>query len=173
MENQNTKNAIYFTMVFLIFSIFWLAILLYYTIDMQKTIDKQNRKIKTQNEIIDFLEESLRCKIINYLDDNKSKYVTATVYNAEAKQCNADYLHTASMFKLSRKDQYKHRIIAVSRDLLKDYPFGTKVRITGTHYDGIWTIQDVMNKRYKNRIDLLINKGMRIGKWENCEIKKL
>lgn len=99
--------------------------------------------------------------------------VTATVYNAVASQCNEDYLHTAYMFKLDSVNQFKHRIIAVSRDLIPMYPNGSKVLLNGTKYDGVYTVRDKMNKRYKNRIDILINSDMKIGKWENCYITKL
>jgi len=104
---------------------------------------------------------------------NIEKEVHATVYHAVPEQTNSDPEHTAFMFKLDLKNPYKHRIIAVSRDLLPIYPNGTKVYISGTAYDGVYTVRDKMNKRYKNRIDILINKNMKIGKWENAKIKKL
>lgn len=103
----------------------------------------------------------------------KGDVVTATVYNAVPEQCNEDPGHTAFMFKLDLSNPFKHRIIAVSRDLLEKYPAGTKVQITGTAYDGVYTVMDKMNKRYTNRIDILINKGMKIGKWENVRISKI
>lgn len=99
--------------------------------------------------------------------------VTATVYNAVEGQCNEDPGHTAFMFKLDLKNPYKHRIIAVSRDLLDKYPAGTKVKIEGTSYDGIFTVMDKMNKRWTNRIDILINADMPIGKWENVKLIKI
>jgi len=98
--------------------------------------------------------------------------VVATVYNAVPEQTNSDPSHTASMFKLDLSNPYKHKIIAVSRDLLKDFPMGTKVILSGTKYDGVYTVEDKMNKRYTNRIDILINKGMSIGKWDNATIAK-
>ena len=105
---------------------------------------------------------------------SKTENVTATVYNAVPEQCNNDPGHTASMFKLDLSNPYKHRIIAVSRDLLKDFPMGTKVKVSGTKiYDGIWYVEDKMNKRYSKRIDFLINKGMKIGKWNKVKITKL
>ena len=99
--------------------------------------------------------------------------VVATVYNAIPEQTNSDPEHTASMFALDLSNPYKHRIIAVSRDLLKEYPMGTKVIIKGTNYDGVYVIEDKMNKRYENRIDILINQDMQIGKWEGVTIKKI
>ena len=104
----------------------------------------------------------------------ESDVVVATVYNAVPEQTNSDPSHTASMFKLDLEDPYKHRIVAVSRDLLKKYPMGTKIRIQGTgRYDGIWHVEDKMNKRYSKRIDLLINTNMSIGKWDEVNIVKI
>lgn len=107
------------------------------------------------------------------LNSNDEQVVTATVYNAVVEQCNEDPEHTAFMFKLDLNNPYKHRIIAVSRDLLEKYPNGSKVLITGTSYDGIYTVRDKMNKRYTKRIDILINLDMKIGKWENVMIEKI
>ena len=104
---------------------------------------------------------------------NVDEEVVATVYNAVPAQTNSDPSHTASMFKLDLSNPYKHKIIAVSRDLLKKFPMGTVVKIEGTSYDGIYTVNDKMNKRYTKRIDLLINVGMRIGKWNNVTITKI
>ena len=99
--------------------------------------------------------------------------VVATVYNAVPEQTNSDPGHTASMFKLDLSNPYKHRIIAVSRDLLKQFPIHSKVRIQGTSYDGIYIVEDKMNKRYTKRIDILINQDMKIGKWNDVTITKI
>ena len=107
-------------------------------------------------------------------NSQESQKVVATVYNAVPAQTNSDPSHTASMFKLDLSNPYKHRIIAVSRDLLIKFPMGTKVRISGTgKYDGVWYVQDKMNKRYSKRIDLLINTNMSIGKWDGIEVVKI
>ncbi len=102
------------------------------------------------------------------------KSVTATIYHAVEAQTNSDPSHTASMYKLDLSNPYRHRIIAVSRDLLKQFPYGTSVKIEGTGYDGVYQVQDTMNRRYKNRIDILINVDMgSLGKWENVRITKV
>lgn len=100
--------------------------------------------------------------------------VTATCYNAVVEQCNEDVQHTASMFKLDLEDPYSHRIIAISRDLEeKGFKMGDKVVISGTNkYDGEWIIQDRMNRRWENKIDLLVNLDMKVGKWLNVIITK-
>ena len=77
------------------------------------------------------------------------------------------------MFELDLSNPYKHKIIAVSRDLLIEYPKGTKVYVEGTTYDGIYVVMDKMNKRYTDRIDLLINEEMQIGSWPDATITKI
>jgi 3D (Asp-Asp-Asp) domain-containing protein len=105
---------------------------------------------------------------------NSQTKVVATVYNAVPAQTNSDPEHTASMFKLDLSNPYKHRIIAVSRDLLGMYPMHTKVLIEGTKkYDGVYVVEDKMNKRYDNRIDILINEDMQIGKWNNVTMTSI
>jgi hypothetical protein len=36
--------------------------------------------------------------------------------------------------------------------------------------DGVWQIQDVMNPRYKNYIDFLVENDRKLGKWHNVKI---
>tara|TARA_R110002050_G_scaffold233644_1_gene369567 strand:+ start:5433 stop:5810 length:378 start_codon:yes stop_codon:yes gene_type:complete len=99
--------------------------------------------------------------------------VHATVYNAVPEQTNSDPGHTATMFELDLSNPYKHRIVALSRDLLIEYPYGSQVLVKGTKgYDGIYNVEDTMNKRYKNRIDILINEDMQIGSWPDVTITK-
>lgn len=103
----------------------------------------------------------------------QTEIVSATVYNATVEQCDDDPEFTAFMFKLDLSNPYKHCIVAVSRDLLECFPKGTLVKITGTAYDGVYTVMDKMNRRWTNRIDILINEDMNIGLWENVIMKKL
>ena len=98
--------------------------------------------------------------------------LTATIYHADPKQCNADYLTTASLKKINPDNPQGHRWIAVSRDLEKlGFTMGTKVCVENAgEMDGEWTIEDRMNKRWTKRIDFLVNKDMKYGKWENVKI---
>ena len=66
-----------------------------------------------------------------------------------------------------------HRIIAVSRDLeKKGFTMGQKVCVENAgHLSGVWTIRDRMNKRWKNRIDFLVNTNLKYGKWDDVRIK--
>lgn len=101
--------------------------------------------------------------------------VTATVYHPSPHQGNKDYLRTASMKIIDHKTPQEHRWIAVSRDLeKKGFTFGKKVIVVGSgDLDGIWTVEDRMNKRFTKSIDFLVNKKIKNGKWENVKIKLL
>ena len=103
------------------------------------------------------------------------KDLTATIYHAVPEQTNPDTEHTASMYKLDLNDPYKHRILAVSRDLQEaGYTFGTTVDVScDCPYEGEWVVEDLMNKRYKRSIDFLINEDMPIGKWDKVQITKI
>jgi 3D (Asp-Asp-Asp) domain-containing protein len=84
--------------------------------------------------------------------------VTLTTYKSVGSETDSHPRITASGFKISKKNPKKHRIMAVSRDLKKKYPFGTKLKIKNAgKYNGEYVVEDVMNKRYKKRIDILIN----------------
>lgn len=101
--------------------------------------------------------------------------VTATVYHAVEGQCDDSPLVTASGARISSAESaYEHRYLAVSRDLLDVFPYGTMVEVSGCgELDGEWVVSDTMNRRYKGYIDLLINPDMRGGKWEGVRIKKV
>ena len=98
--------------------------------------------------------------------------VVATIYHADPAQCSEDFLTTASLKKINPENPRGHSWIAVSRDLEEyGFVFGVKVRVEGAgELDGIWTVQDRMNKRYTKRIDFLVNKTRKYGKWENVKI---
>ena len=84
--------------------------------------------------------------------------VTATTYKPTTEETDSTPNVTASGFKISKKNPKKHRIIAISRDLKRKFKFGSRVRIKGAgKYSGEYVVQDVMNKRYRKRIDILIN----------------
>jgi len=101
--------------------------------------------------------------------------VVATMYNAVEGQCDADPFVTACMYKIDPQKASEHKWIAVSRDLLKinggKLVYGQKVRIVGAgKKSGIYTIADTMNKRFKNKIDILETQGTPIYKYNNVKI---
>jgi 3D (Asp-Asp-Asp) domain-containing protein len=101
--------------------------------------------------------------------------VTATIYHADPAQTDSTPFITASGAHINPSDPQGHRWIAVSRDLEeKGLRFGVKVKITGAgDLDGVWTVQDRMNSRWESRIDFLVNKKLKGGKWENVSVEIL
>ncbi len=99
--------------------------------------------------------------------------VHATVYNAVPSQTDSTPLITASNKKIDADNPGKHRWLAVSRDLEAfGFTFGAEVCVENAgEMDGIWHVEDRMNKRWTKRIDFLVNKEMKYGKWENVIIK--
>lgn len=98
--------------------------------------------------------------------------VTATIYHADPRQTNEDYLTTASLKTINSQSPGSHRWLAVSRDLEPlGFVFGAQVCVEGAgEMDGIWTVEDRMNKRWKKRIDFLVDYEIKGGKWENVTI---
>ena len=99
--------------------------------------------------------------------------VTATIYHATPEQTDSTPDQVASGKFINMNNPLQHRWIAVSKDLeAKGLTFGVKVKITGIDtLDGIWTVQDRMNRRWNNRIDLLVNDSIQGGKWENVRVE--
>ena len=102
--------------------------------------------------------------------------VTVTIYHADPKQTDDTPFITASGKHINKKNPQGHRWIAVSRDLEKyGFTFGACVWIEGIseELDGEWEVQDRMNKRWRKRIDLLVNKDMTGGKWKKIKLTLL
>ena len=103
-----------------------------------------------------------------------SEVVTVTTYTPSVEECDSTPLITASGFKISERNPRRHRIVAVSRDLKRKYKFGTKIRIKGAgKYDGTYTIRDVMNPRFRKRIDILVSKRDKQTKVKKVKVYKL
>jgi 3D (Asp-Asp-Asp) domain-containing protein len=113
--------------------VIWLIILIYQVHSLRKDIDK--------------LKEMYGSDI-----------VTVTTYTIDPRQTDDTPTITASGFNVGWKNPKKHRVIAVSRDLKKRFKFGSYVKLEGCgKYDGVYRVEDLMNKRFKKRIDILIN----------------
>ena len=103
-----------------------------------------------------------------------SEIVTVTTYTPTVGETDSTPLITASGFKINEGNPRRHRIIAVSRDLKRKYKFGTKLRIKGAgKYDGTYVVRDVMNKRHRNRIDILVGKKDTQTKVKKVKVYKL
>jgi hypothetical protein len=107
---------------------------------------------------------------------------TLTIYHPTVKQCDSTPLITASNARINVEKLYKQELrwIALSRDLLKrwkgDFNYGDTIVLASgdSRIDGLWIIQDNLNKKYKNRGDLLFDSRVRkLGKWNNVKISKL
>ena len=102
------------------------------------------------------------------------KKVSLTTYKTDTAETDSTPLVTASGFKLDSLNPKKHRVIAISRDLKELFAFGDKVKLTNAGiFNGIWFIHDLMNKKYKNKIDILINPSDRQMSIEGVVISKI
>jgi 3D (Asp-Asp-Asp) domain-containing protein len=111
-------------------------------------------------------------RVNKMLETITPEIVTLTTYKATESETDSTPNITASGFKITNPK--KHRIIAVSRDLKKKYKFGQKVRIVGAgKYDGTYRVHDVMNKRYRNRIDILIGDKDKQTKLKKIKVYKI
>jgi len=105
---------------------------------------------------VEMMEREIESEIKNIIPD----IVMVTTYSPTIEQTDSTPLVTASGYKINPSNPKRQRIIAVSRDLKRKYKFGKKVRITGIgKLSGTYTIRDVMNKRYKKRVDILIGEN--------------
>ena len=102
----------------------------------------------------------------------QSHIVTVTTYQAKASQCDSDPLTTADGTKIKphKVNNGSQRIIAVSRDLLKKFPYGSKVHVDGFGY---FEVHDTMNKRFTSRIDILIPNHEKGTMKKNVKIRKV
>jgi hypothetical protein len=95
--------------------------------------------------------------------------VTATAYGAVAGQTDSKPFLTADNSRIPRYYGSHTRWLALSRDLLRPwggpFAFGDKVRVTGISpaLDGVYTIHDTMNRRYRHRLDVLAHPRERIS----------
>lgn len=80
----------------------------------------------------------------------KVKELTLTAYSPTVQECDSDPFVTASMKRV------RPGIVAVSRDLFdQGWVFGKKVYVKG---HGVFEIADLMNKRFKRRMDIFFPK---------------
>lgn len=91
--------------------------------------------------------------------------IVVSVYQPVAEQCNIDPITTASGMTIdTTKDVTNLRWCAISRNLHKryggKYEFGDTIRLRGVgKFNGYFIVQDLMNKRFKNKVDILVDKS--------------
>lgn len=142
--------------------------------------DNHNVPEETKQEVLSIVNEVPEEKV-EKKEEKQSDWVLAdsrtiaTVYNAIPAQCNNDFGHTASMFRLNLNDVLSQRVIAMERTFMHKLGlnYGDVVYIQGTDgYDGVWQIQDTMNKRFagQHKIDILVPNNIRNGSWNNVKL---
>ena len=85
-------------------------------------------------------------------------HVTLTYYQPVKEQCDKQPLVTADGSKINLHHLKKGKIkwCAISRDLLYLFPKNKPKRVYIEGF-GVYEVKDVMNKRFKHRIDILIH----------------
>ena len=128
---------------------FWILIWVYILIPYE--IHKEERRIQ------------------QLISTQTPEIVTMTTYRAVLEECDSTPNLTASGYVI--KNPNKDRIIAVSYDLKKKWKWGTKVLIQGAgRYDGEYYVRDLMNKRFRKRVDILIGKEKKHTKLHKVKI---
>ena len=135
---------------------------------------------KTMNEkpLVSEVKEPVEVKVKPKKRKIVKLHVTATMYYPVVNQCDKDPLVTAGMFTINPRKASEHKWIAMSRNLLKrwkgDFDYGDIVEIKGAgKKSGVYKVVDTMNKRYKDRIDILETEGTSFYKFEDIQIAKL
>ncbi|WP_192811662.1 hypothetical protein [Pontibacter sp. BAB1700] len=133
----------------------------------------------SEHQAPDLLTPRLIEKIQEYPEYPETFTVTATVYYPERGQTDGNPLITADGSRINPKNPKKHRWIALSRDMLSrwggDIQYGDTVWVRGIsdELDGQYIVRDTMNRRFTNRIDILVGRRDKIyGKWDNVQIAK-
>ena len=99
--------------------------------------------------------------------------VTMTTYTVKRGQTDSNPFETASGMILDKKNPAKHRVVAISRDLKSIFSFGDSVLVDAGDFSGVYYVEDVMNKRFSKKIDILINPKDTHAKMFNVKITKL
>lgn len=91
------------------------------------------------------------------VDKKEHWKVSSTYYHAVKKQTDSTPLITANntIINLSHVKSGKQKIVALSRDLLRYFPYGSKIYIE--ELGDYFIVADTMNKRYTRHIDVLIH----------------
>lgn len=118
---------------------------------LNDNVDVSSEIVKEDKELL--VEENNMKK-----NKNTITHVKVTCYQPVEAQCDSDPLTTADgskidLYKLKNGDV---KWCAISRDLLWLFPKDKPKRVHIEGY-GIYEVRDVMNKRFKHRVDILIH----------------
>ena len=137
----------------------------------QEQVQKKQKQVQKKQKQVQKKQKQVQKK------QKQERLVTVTRYNPVIDQCDDDPLITAdnSEIDLKKLKANKLRWVAVSRDLLGEFSYGDTIRLTCRNdpsINGKYTIHDCMNKRWKNRVDILthIESDHGRGKWEDVKI---
>lgn len=131
------------------------AILLFF-LHLNMVLDKLDNKNKTYENS----RETIKSQALRELKQGVFKKFKATYYQAVQGQCDDDPFTTASGYRINvrKVKSGETKIVAVSRDLLKIYPYGSTIYVhQPVHLRGCYKVEDTMNKRFTNRIDFLVH----------------
>lgn len=101
----------------------------------------------------------------------RSQMVFATAYSSDAAQTDATPFITATGTRT------RPGVLAVSRDLLRTYPYGTRVRLEDPSGRNPWLsnrvfiVEDTMNPRFTNRIDVWMGSRAQALQWGGRSIR--
>lgn len=102
------------------------------------------------------------------------------MYHPLVAQTDSTPFITADGSRINQSHPKKHKWIAVSRNLLTRWgshiDYGDKVRVSGIskHLDGVYIVRDTMQRRLRNRIDILVGPDDKVmGKWRGVKLIKL
>jgi 3D (Asp-Asp-Asp) domain-containing protein len=99
--------------------------------------------------------------------------VVLTTYTLSPKENGIDNKKFACGYHLAVPRKIG-KVVAVSRDLLYKFPLHSKVQISNSgKFDGVYLVDDVMNKRFKNRVDILVNDANNHYTLNNIVITKI
>lgn len=125
-----------------------------------------NNQLKNRIRTQDSLFLDLYYSIVDTFEKN-SYLVTLTTYNANKAQCDNTPNVTASLLKVHKRSKY----IALSRDLLEVFPYGSLVILENAgKNNGIYVVADCMNSRFLRHVDVLIKNNKHV-KLENVVLK--
>ena len=148
--------------VFLCIWIGFLRFAMYDLGDYAKTFGNMN--LETQKKLLCCKKtvRALEKELIKQKTLASSANVTVTCYNSHVSQTDSTPFVTAFNTKTGPGT------IAVSRDLLdRGFTPFSKVWIEGF---GIYTVNDIMNRRYTNRVDIWIDQEAKVFKREDVRI---
>jgi len=123
-------------------------------VHLNETLDNLDKKTIYEDNRKDNMEKSFCPEKIQL------KKFKATFYQAVEGQCDSSPYETSSGYKIDPKRLRKGelKIVAVSRDLLSVYPYGSTIYVHyPVHLRGNYKVEDTMNKRFKKRIDFLVH----------------